>query len=251
MPGMNWKRISVLACAAALAPVTALLAQENAGIVRITDRAVKNVAHQTPGQFQAMSAAAVGGGNGYVDGAYAGDCPECYGGKHGKAGKSGTFKEHYCSHSPDHGFSVPGKWPIHRRGVQYMHYYPQTWAGMEGPAVGEVPQYPMVYMPTDTTQLGFYYQHVPFWQPQPNPMPRRPIPAQWHHYAPTVNAADVGYGYGYGGRYGADCPVITTGSPTPMVAEPAAQPAPVNAQPAPLPTAPQQPMPLPPPPPEV
>ncbi len=244
MPGMNWKRVSVLACAAALSPVAALLAQDlpSVGVVRITDRGVKNVAHQIPGQFQAMSAA---GMMGQPQGSFAGDCPECYGG--GKNGGSGSFKERYCTHSPDHGFSVPGKWPIHRRGVQYTNFYPHTWAGMEGPAVGEVPQYPMVYMPTDTTQLGFYSQHVPFWQPQPNPMPRRPIPAQWHNYAPTVYASEYGNSY-YKGMNGANCPVIMEGttiqsSPTPIQAAPAEQ------APAAAPAAPPQP--LPPAPPEV
>lgn len=239
MPGMNWKRLSVLACAVALSPVTALLAQDlpSQGIVRITDRGVKPAGMQLPGQYHAMSAAAVGG-NSYSD--FHGDCPECYGGgKHGGFGKSGTglFKERYCTHSPDHGFSVPGKWPIHRRGVQYTSFYPHTWAGMEGPATGVVPQYPMVYMPTDTTQLGFYYQHVPFWQPQPNPMPARPIPAQWHHYAPTVYASEWGNAYHKGGMDGAYCPpgvngTIVTTSPTPIVTSPTpAQPAPAVAAP--------------------
>ena len=48
---------------------------------------------------------------------------------------------------------------------------------------------PMVYQPTDTTQLGYYYQHVPFWQPMPNRLPPRPIPAQWHITAPAVQAS--------------------------------------------------------------
>ncbi len=234
MPGMNWKRLSVLACAVALSPVTALLAQDlpSAGIVRISDRGVKPVGMQVPGQYQAMSSAAMMGN---ANGNFSGDCPECYGGgKHGGFGKSGSFKERYCTHSPDHGFSVPGKWPIHRRGVQYTSFYPHTWAGMEGPAVGEVPVYPMAYMPTDTTQLGFYSQHVPFWQPQPNPMPRRPIPAQWHSYAPTVYASDWGNAYNKGGMSGGDCPVVNgqfvpTATPTPIVTQPA--PAPAQAQP--------------------
>jgi hypothetical protein len=51
----------------------------------------------------------------------------------------------------------------------------------------------MVYQPTDTTQLGFYYQHVPFWMPDPSRLPPRPIPAQWNITAPA------GQGYNYGG----------------------------------------------------
>ncbi|MDP1797770.1 MAG: hypothetical protein Q8K78_09825 [Planctomycetaceae bacterium] len=238
MPGMNWKRLSVLACAVALNPVTALLAQDlpSAGVVRISDRAVKPAGMQVPGQFHAMPAAAM---MGQPHGGFGGDCPECYGGG-GKHGGSGSFKERYCTHSPDHGFSVPGKWPIHRRGVQYTNFYPHTWAGTEGPAVGEVPQYPMAYMPTDTTQLGFYSQHVPFWQPQPNPMPRRPIPAQWHHYAPTVYASDWGNSYYKGGMNGANCPVVSDGTVIHGTPTPIAQPA------APVQAAPEAPKPLPP-----
>lgn len=244
MAGLNWQRLSVLACAIALSPVTALLAQEaNTGIVRISDRGgVKNVNH-TKGEYNAPPAAVMGGHvhGGY--GSYGGDCPtgDCYGGKH----KSGCFGEKYCTHSPDHGFSVPAKWPIHRRGVQYTSYYPAQWGAPD--ASVPVPNYPMVYMPTDTTQLGFYGQHVPFWQPQPNPLPRRPIPAQWHTYAPTVHASDWGNSY-YKGGYGANCPVdgttvIQGSSPTP-IQQPAAQPQPLAPQPPveaprPLPPAPE------------
>lgn len=247
MAGLNWQRLSVLACAVALSPVTQLLAQDasSAGIVRITDGGVRNVNHMK-GEYNAPPAAMGGhvhGGYGY---GHSGDCPtgDCYGGKQ----KSGLFNERYCKNSPDHGFSIPGKWPIHRRGVQYTNYYPHTWASVEGAAAAaDAPVYPMAYMPTDTTQLGFYSQHVPFWQPQPNPLPRRPIPAQWHHYAPTVYASDYGAAFSKAG-YSATCPVDGTmiqGSPTP-IHQPAQQAAPVQAAPAqpeppkPLPPAPDQ-----------
>ncbi len=235
------------ACAAALAPVSAAFAQDaqSAGIVRISDRGgARQVGHSTKGEYHAMPA-----GHGVT-----GNCPECYGGKHGYGsgcpdGKCGLFKEHYCSHSPDHGWSIPGKWPIHRRGVQYTNFYPSQYAGMNGGtgSGGNAPAYPMAYMPTDTTQLGFYYQHVPFWQPQPNPLPQRPVPAQWHHYAPTVYASDwgrgssygTGYGYGAGHGYGAgDCPTITDGTVISTSPTPAAQPTPVQA-PAAMPPAPR------------
>ena len=60
----------------------------------------------------------------------------------------------------------------------------------------------MVYQPTDTTQLGFYYQHVPTWQPQPDRLPARPIPSQWNIVPPPVSAAQFNHGYGYGHGYG-------------------------------------------------
>jgi hypothetical protein len=35
-------------------------------------------------------------------------------------------------------------------------------------------------MPTDTTQLGFYYQQVPYWQPVAGMVPAAPNPNDWH-----------------------------------------------------------------------
>lgn len=39
---------------------------------------------------------------------------------------------------------------------------------------------PMVYLPTDTTQLGYYYQHVPTWVPKPRMIPPYPYPSNFH-----------------------------------------------------------------------
>ncbi len=40
-------------------------------------------------------------------------------------------------------------------------------------------------MPTDTTQLGYYYQKVPTWVPVPGMIPPPPQPEEWHHYGST------------------------------------------------------------------
>lgn len=144
----------------------------------------------------------------------------------------GKFKEHYCTHSPDHGYSIPGKWPIHRRGVEYQQLFPNAYYSVYGGAPGAVAA-PQVYTPTDTTQLGYYYQHVPFWQPQPNPLPPRPIPAQWHHYAPAVYASQYGEVYSRGGVVEGE--VIYESAPaatTPATTAPSLQPVP-DAVPAP------------------
>jgi hypothetical protein len=47
----------------------------------------------------------------------------------------------------------------------YTAWYPDQPFTMYG---GRVPGglYPTVYQPTDTTQLGYYYQYVPSWQPR-------------------------------------------------------------------------------------
>ena len=175
----------------------------SAGIVRISDGRVRSNGQTTTAQ----SVEQVGGhrygpmagdcqngssptggcptGNcptGFGQDCQSGACPTCRGGcLHGK------FGEHYCKHSPDYGYAPPTKYPLHRRGVEYTNYFPQKWYGA-GADYSQSPA-PMVYQPTDTTQLGYYYQHVPFWQPMPNRLPPRPIPSQWHTTPPAVSAS--------------------------------------------------------------
>lgn len=225
-------------CVLTAVPMVSAFGQSpSAGIVRITDRGAKPVqaaSYKSAGEYHTAP------GNAYDMGGDAGmcQCPECMGKKSWKLGKS---CEHYCTHSPDHGWSIPGKWPINRRGVQYNSYYPAAWLGTNGVTLGGDQVYPMVYQPTDTTQLGFYSQHVPFWQPQPNPLPQRPIPAQWHMYAPTAYASQ--FENGYGGGMGGNCPVIydNGASPTPVMqleakpAESALPPAPLKESAVPQP----------------
>jgi hypothetical protein len=80
---------------------------------------------------------------------------------------------------PDYGWNVPAKVPVVRRGVTYYRYWPEQWYGTGSPAAGQYRTYPQVYSPTDTTQLGYTYQQVPYWQPA-NPLPQPPVPSQWH-----------------------------------------------------------------------
>lgn len=167
-------------------------------------------------------------------------CPtgHCHGGCFG-----GFCGDYYCKHSPDYGYGPPAKWPLQRRGVEYTHYYPQQWYGAGADYSGSYA--PMVYQPTDTTQLGYKYQHVPFWQPMPNRLPPRPIPAQWHITPPPVQATSYrpgahGWHGGYAGMsagmYGANCPpssVPVQAQPTPAQ-QPAVLPQTVPAQAAPV-----------------
>jgi hypothetical protein len=86
-----------------------------------------------------------------------------------------------CTLPPDAGWDPPGKVPMWRRGVAYNKFFPDAWTGAPAvPAVPGVPRAPWVYMPTDTTQLGFYYQQVPYWQPVAGMIPSAPNPAEWH-----------------------------------------------------------------------
>lgn len=131
-------------------------------------------------------------GNCPTGGCPTGNCPSgCFQGK---------FGEYYCKRSPDYGYSPPAKYPLHRRGIEYNHYYPANWYGAG--ADYSQSQAPMVYQPTDTTQLGYRYQHVPFWQPMPNRLPPRPIPAQWHTTNPAVSASRFSNGNGPAGYAG-------------------------------------------------
>ncbi|MCA8998618.1 MAG: hypothetical protein KDA80_16580 [Planctomycetaceae bacterium] len=82
-----------------------------------------------------------------------------------------------CTVSPGTGWAPPVKRPIYRTPVVYQQAFPNSWTGAPtGPQV----RVPHVYMPTDTTQLGFYYQHVPYWQPRGAAIPPAPIPEQYH-----------------------------------------------------------------------
>ena len=168
---------------------------DSAGMVRISDGRVRSAAAKSVEQVGGHRFSDCQNGNcptggcptgncptGIGQDCQSGNCPTCRGGCFG-----GHFGEHYCKRSPDYGYAPPTKYPLHRRGVEYTNYYPQKWYGAGADYSQSTA--PMVYQPTDTTQLGYYYQHVPFWQPMPNRLPPRPIPAQWHTTPPAVSAS--------------------------------------------------------------
>lgn len=217
------------ACMAALSCTASVQAQDggSAGIVRISDGRARNPVkaasfhghHAHQGEYHG------GYHGGYTGQGTYGGCPtcDCHGGSHCF---HGFFQERYCKNSPDHGYSPPAKYPLHRRGVQYDQYFPHQWYGTPGASYQAAP---MVYQPTDTTQLGYSYQHVPFWQPSPGMMPQRPIPAQWHITAPAHHASSFHNGFGgfHNGFGGGDCPMemsvpASNGQPTSAPTEPAA-----------------------------
>lgn len=152
------------------------------GLIRISD--------SSPGQLSPVPS------DGY---AYGGpDCPTCpqsvgfvsadghYGHPHYGPHYSRTVHQildwfnpyGMCTFSPDHGFSPPVKRPIFRSPVVYRKAFPDEWTG--APQAGAPVKVPTVYMPTDTTQLGYYYQHVPYWLPRPGAIPPAPQPEAWH-----------------------------------------------------------------------
>lgn len=115
---------------------------------------------------------------------------------------------------PDYGWSPPGHYPIDRISIDYYRAFPAAWNGQQQACNAVVR--PTVYWPTDTTQLGYTYQHSPRWMPYPGMVPPVPHPGQWH--IPLCNA----YGRcGACGPHGA-CPHCQPGgaSPTPSDATP-------------------------------
>jgi hypothetical protein len=120
------------------------------------------------------------------------ECPEC---EPPRRLVNQYRRRHGLVLPPDYGWSPPGRHPIDRISIDYYRAFPAAYNGQPvGPAVVR----PSVYWPTDTTQLGYTYQHSPRWLPYPGMVPPVPHPGQWHHplcYGPN----------GYCGAYGG-CP---------------------------------------------
>lgn len=152
---------------------------------------------------------------------------------------------------PDYGWNAPTKVPVNRNGVAYYRYWPEHWYGTGSSKPGEYRTYPTVGNPTDTTQLGYTYQHVPTWQSQPSRLPPAPVPSQWQ-----VREAHQGYNGSYhsyftpiharqaSGTNAAGPNVVAPMSPTrapclvPPNPEPTVAPAPAPADEAPAANAP-------------
>jgi hypothetical protein len=82
---------------------------------------------------------------------------------------------------------TPPRNTVDRIPVQYLRYYPGVWYGLPGSTLPVVA--PQVHMPTDTTQLGFYYQRVPTWVPVPGMVPPSPIAAYGYGAGVTTDGA--------------------------------------------------------------
>ena len=141
----------------------------------------------------------------------------------------GDSLRNIIAYNPARGFRPPTTVPIEREAIMYNNYWPAKWYGQPGWKLA--PSYPMVYMPTDTTQLGVYYARVPQWQPNPRMYPQPPRPDQWNR---RVVSADLAGGGGcYGGVPTGYTQPTPAGSPTPdTMGAPVTQPAP-SGQPAP------------------
>lgn len=109
--------------------------------------------------------------------------------------------------------------------VMYLRSWPHEWYGGYGVYSGRGPAHnaPMVYQPTDTTQLGYTYQRVPTWQPQEWRIPGAPQPTMWNYYNTYYFPDRVRYqrtlngGYAHGNVYGGN---VVYGSPSYPTSQP-------------------------------
>lgn len=141
-----------------------------------------------------------------------------------------------CHYSPDHGWAPPGKHPRPRVAATYRRWFPPTWTG-EGAYAEAGYRYPMVYTPTDTTQLGYYHQRVPVWERRAGMIPPVPYPEQFH--VPNFgHCGQCGYAGGHYGEIAGGYPIgeshphgqaVPEGGPVeapPAQTQPAPEPAP-------------------------
>jgi hypothetical protein len=179
-------------------------------------------------------------------------------------------------YGPGPAFVQPKVYPYVVYDRHYNQWWPGSWTGQ--PGVGPAPVFPMVYQPTDTTQLGFYSLHVPYWSSHPGILPPAPAP-NWPvggvYQGMGANCMNcpvgvggpglfsrvgslfrgVGGGINNGGYYDGmnngmvngydpNCPPESMNTTPPGAAPiPQAQPQPAPAQPAPIPDAQAQPAP--------
>jgi hypothetical protein len=123
----------------------------------------------------------------------------------------------------------PAVWPVASSSNTYQNYWSPS---LTGTAPVPSPVYPMIYHPTDTTQLGFSYKHVPHWGYRSQMLPAAPIP-NWELGQHTVYG-DVGVS-GYAGTTLTPVPGNSPVNTSPVTpAAPQLQPvAPVNVPPPP------------------
>jgi hypothetical protein len=135
--------------------------------------------------------------------------------------------------NPAQGFRPYASAPVYREAVVYYRYWPDKWYG--DPSFNLRPMFPQVYMPTDTTQQGFYYARVPQWMPNPNMYPPAPRREDWHRHVVYAGGdgacGNVGVGMEVGSPVPASGPTPAQPSnngvpstPPPPVAAPAPQP---------------------------
>jgi hypothetical protein len=111
-----------------------------------------------------------------------GHCDPCYGQKgiYTLPAIRWMLDPNYYGVAPDYGWGAPGRYPIQHNNVTYRRFHPSVYYGDRVPKQ-EVKRYPIIAQPTDTSQQGYYYQHVPVWGGPPKGLlPPAPHPHTWH-----------------------------------------------------------------------
>jgi hypothetical protein len=223
----SWKKVCWGSLIAASFAAVALA--DDAAIVHITDRPAP-VPDPGPAAAPATPGAPVAGA---ASGAPCDGAAGCNGAAACNGGGG-------CWFNPTRGFQPYASAPVYREAIVYYRYWPDKWYG--DPSFNLRPMFPQVYMPTDTTQLGFYYARVPQWMPNSNMYPPTPRASDWHRHVIYAGGGDGG------------CNTVTAGAAIapaggPMPAGPAGPPMgtpPVQSWPA-VPAAPNSPPPVAPP----
>ncbi|QDT66065.1 hypothetical protein [Calycomorphotria hydatis] len=164
---------------AKLQPVPDPISTPNAvGVTNVSDH---HHHYHGGGYGSGYCASCQGHGHGHGHGHYGGtysprSCPQC-----GQKSSNFWLFGLHQKYPADYGFNVPVPYPIEETPVQYWRYHPSAFYGEPGSVYPAV--LPVVATPTDTTQLGYYYQRVPTWNQVPGMIPPPPNPAYYHQRA--------------------------------------------------------------------
>lgn len=123
-------------------------------------------------------------------------------GRAARRGFPGARGLKYCIDSKgsgDSGWSPPARMPVNRTHTGFGSF--ASYGG------GQYGGAPMVYQPTDTTQLGYTYAHVPTWRRNPGMIPQTPNPSAFHaRFCPRDPRSGMCLdGAAGGGCYSGDC----------------------------------------------
>lgn len=130
------------------------------------------------------------------------NCDTCQKGQ--KPGRTGCIPPKAF---PDSGWAPPVNYPVNYDGAWYGSYHPQAYYG--SPGGGFIANYPTVYQPNDTTQLGYSYHKVPTWQSRPGMIPPTPFPGNFHSRG--CIGGHCGHGFGTHGNYSGSCETCNGG----------------------------------------
>ena len=190
-----------LALAALLTTVSMTTAEEAEGVVRLTppvaDGSVQPAGHSDCPTCQTEASVlppSEGYDMGYCPG---GNCPDgncrsgycpggCPTGRCPGYGMDPLGNKLRCmtgifggsTHAPGEGYVTPSRRPMWDLSLPTSTMWSGQWTCGRGGAHPSTRR--AVFMPTDTTQLGYSYSHVPYWMPRAGMTPPLPSPSDFH-----------------------------------------------------------------------